>query len=295
MKINKLIINLYNRPSRLIHTINELRKVNLSDYIIRIEACTKNDAEKNKDQYISLKAYRNIKNTKCTTIIPNLAACACAMSHIKCWKYIVDNNITHSYIIEDDIEITNIDLFKLNIHLKKNIINLNNNNKLFISFNSNIVKLNNFPDTSIEDYSNIKKINGLLVGTHFYYINYNMAKYLLTSCINITYQIDIEIGIIALKKYYCDYIKFLNIDTKCIRQSKKFNSDIQYYMISINELNNILRFPKEVNAIIFKFIPDHLKKNKNVLNKNNRNLKNVLNDRNFIDKLSYYMYDSYMN
>lgn len=42
--VNKLVINLYNRPKRLIHTLEQLRKVNLSDNIIRIEACTSKDA-----------------------------------------------------------------------------------------------------------------------------------------------------------------------------------------------------------------------------------------------------------
>lgn len=123
--------------------------------------------------------------------------------------YILDNNIKNSYIIEDDIEIKNIPLFKFNISSIQNIIKsiLNINNRIFITINSKIIKITNLYDyyndnyipEYLQNYNKISKINGPIVGTHFYYINYNMAKYLFSKCVNLTYQIDISIGILAYK------------------------------------------------------------------------------------------------
>ena len=258
--ISKLLINLHNRPERLVNTIKELRKVGLSDNIIRIEACTPEEADEIKYEYLSKLAFNNIKNVKSTTIIPNLNALACAKSHIKCWQYMIDYDIKEAYIIEDDIHILNAAIFKLDMNyilneIRKNLKNISK--KILITFNSN--KLNNdlfqyYPGyagesepsitwrfinnqytntTNIINNSNnstyCSKIEGPIIGTHFYYINNNMAKLLLKNTKTLTYQIDITIGLLARKLSEWGKIIFMNYHTKSIKQTKKFESDIQYY------------------------------------------------------------------
>ena len=135
--MHKLVINLSHNYKRLVHTFQELEKVNLNENVTRIIACNEDEAKIDGFRYLTPKAYSNIINVKSTLIIPNYRAVACAMSHIKCWQYIIDNNIDNCLIIEDDIEIINKQLFKINFNYITNIIKENKTNKsLFISMNS---------------------------------------------------------------------------------------------------------------------------------------------------------------
>ena len=124
INIKKFVINLENRPKRLIHTLKELKKVNLSKEVTRIEACNKKNAEKLKFNFINKEIKNNIKNTNNTFMIHNYNALACAISHISTWQYIIDINISF-LIIEDDIKINNVNQFNYDyndlIDLIKNI------------------------------------------------------------------------------------------------------------------------------------------------------------------------------
>lgn len=299
--MHKLIINLHNKYKKLVHTYQELEKVNLNDITTRIIACNEVEAKTNGYKYLTPKAYANIKNLKSTVIIPNYRALACAMSHIKCWKYIIDNNIEDCLIIEDDVEITDIELFKINYNNINEIIKKNKNNKaLFITMNSKLIELNDIYDDIynssgilINKYNdgkniyykeNIKQICNVFTRTHFYYVNNKMAKIFYNELNNIDYQIDIEIGLLAKKyRYYYDKL-FLNIQTNSIIQSKNFISSVQFYNITINEIISIFNINYDVASLIYDNIPDIYKKKKednniNNINRNNRN--------NLIDNITY--------
>ena len=105
MNFNFLLINLHSEKKRLLSTLDELYKIEQSDTIIRIEACDNIKAEQISYRYISQNAEENIKNPISTGILPNYSAVGCAISHINCWKYIVDNDMDGGFIIEDDIQI----------------------------------------------------------------------------------------------------------------------------------------------------------------------------------------------
>jgi len=300
----KLLINLHNKPNRLIHSINQLRKVDFTNNIVRIEACTEEKAKLEMHKYLSRKAYNNISNIQSTTIIPNYRALACAISHINCWK-LIQSNFSEGFIIEDDLEISNPDLFKLDMYYIKKIIKKHNksNKALLITFNSKSIMVeedyyddqtiyNLFYDVYNENnyYRNINKtfchnISGPIYGTHFYYINYEMATLLLHNINELTYQIDIEIGLIAKKKssYGCNI--FININMEYIKQSKKFKSDIQLYRITLCEISSLLNIPEDIARIIYDFIPKCLK---NIEDKNQLPL--ILNNNKNID-LSSLIYE----
>ena len=87
-----------------------------------------------------------------------------------------------------------------------------------------------------------------------------MALFLKNSFKKIKYQFDIEIGLLAqkLSKQHTRPSKrkyFLNIPNASIKQSKKFYSDIQYYCLTLKELNEIIILPEAMCKIIFDFIP----------------------------------------
>lgn len=280
---NLFLINLYNRPERLIHTLSELRKVNLSNNVTRIEACTPEQAYNLQHQYLSKKAYLNIKKTKSTIIIPNYKALACAISHINIWKNIVENNLDYCLIVEDDIEINDSILFKMEIDKMINMIKDinsfdNKSTSTLITFNSKFLKDNEYyyynhynNNNNYIDYKNdnniiFKRINNKIIGCHFYYIN-NKAANILLKYVNsnkITYQIDIEIFNI-LHKSYEHNCHLYNLCTKSIYQSKKFISDIQWFNLTPNSISIILKLPLDICENIFKFITNFTNKKNELL------------------------------
>jgi len=276
----KFIINLPNRKNRLINTISELERVGLGKNIIREYAVTPDEAYEKRYKYLSYEAIENIKNPKSTQIIPSYKALACAISHINVWKKILDLDLKYAIVVEDDILIKDTEKFKIwynnikiNINLEKNL-----NNGYFVTFGSKILNIENenenyyYYNQYTDDISHlnietesIENIRSRFMSSHFYFINQNMIKYLLQNIHNLTYQIDIQIGIIASKILfsYCNeykHHKFLNINTNCIQQHTNYISDIQFYKISSKKLFSILNkkynVPLELIEKIIFFIPD---------------------------------------
>jgi hypothetical protein len=97
----------------------------------QMKAFTYYDNNKITSEFYDLENIQNIENT---LIMPNYSAVGCAISHRKCWKYIIDNNINDCIIVEDDIEITDEKLFDIDMNYLSHKIN-NTPTPLFISFN----------------------------------------------------------------------------------------------------------------------------------------------------------------
>lgn len=291
MIINEIpvyLINLHNRPERLLNTINELRKVDLHNHITRIEACDYIQAQENQHLYLSKKSYTNLKNPSSTLILPNYKAVGCAISHINTWKMILNYGFRDGIIIEDDIEITDSILFKIEMNkmkqllenIKKNDNNKYDKNPIFITFNANInsgssrdkncYKIYDNTINSIHNYCSsetyFKKISGQFTGTHFYYINNNMIQYLLEKLEKnrLTYQIDIQIyNFIKEWNLYNSYI--YNLKTNSIIQSKKFISDVQWFNYRPFGLSIVLKIPIDISHSICRFLTNFTKKNNEIL------------------------------
>ena len=96
-------------------------------------------------------------------------------------------------------------------------------------------------------------------GLHFYYLNKPMAEFLYSNIRRIKYQLDLEIGILAAKKYHHalgNRFIFMNFNTNLIKQSKKFKSDIQYSPISIEQLKKIFKHSEELIELTYEYLPD---------------------------------------
>ena len=86
-----------------------------------------------------------------------------------------------------------------------------------------------------------------------------MAKYFLKYIQQITYQIDIEIGLLSQNAN--EKTKFFNYNTYNLIQSNKFKTDIQTYLITSKDIGHILNIPDCIADIIFEYIPNIFKYN----------------------------------
>ena len=209
--------------------------------------------------------------------MPTWGSVACAISHMECYKYIIDNNLKFGIICEDDIEINDIKKFKISLQQGINIVNKclqevkSTSRNILITFNSEKIKLNsdnNYYSEKINvnrDNKYLEKISGPFKNTHFYIINYNMAKNLYYNLKSFIYQIDIQIGFLIKRvlSLYGSYNHLLYNFKNCgIIQSKQFKSDIQYHFITLEDIQCI-EFSNDILHNILSFLP-----NKNNLNKN---------------------------
>lgn len=294
MDINKLkilVINLKNRPIRLANCLRELYKCFNKNQIKIFEAINKEYAKKNMHKYISEDAYNNIvKKLKSTLILPTWGSVGCAISHTKCWDYIIENNLDNALIIEDDIEITNISSFKFNlyhmlsVHNKCNydgelpIANYMGYTRSFIDKSYPLLTL--FNANSSQIYSPDTKyyqINNKFTGTHAYIINRNCCKYLKNKIFPLKYQIDIQLSYFTT--LYINKIYIFNFYNSGINQTKKFKSDVQYYFIKKKDLiNNFRNLPIDIVKIIYNYLP---------------NINNLYNINLFYSTYLNYDYDTY--
>ena len=277
---NNFLINLSNRPERLINSLKQLKKVGLSDYLVRIEAYDHKMSKKEISEYLSLEGYDNIKNLKNIFNIPNLNALGCAISHIKCWEYISDKATKNNFIFEDNIKITDSVAFKIDLKKLKSIVEENYNIPIFITFNSRqLVFSNKFFTSNLDDC--LEKIKNPFIGLNFYYINVRMARLLLRHLKTITRQIDIEIGLLA-NKINSSRNEFSIFKTNSIERNKNYTSDIQFYILSSNELCKLINLPEEICLKIYDFIPNIYKINRFRSSFNFYCGKNLLNETVFI-------------
>jgi len=292
MKVTKnhslLLINLHNNSERLINALNNLRKCNLNEFVVRKEACTVKRAKKEYHKYINTIAYNNIHNLRNTLILPTWGAVACAISHLECYKYIIDNNLEFGIICEDDFEIVNLNMFKMALSQGLDIIakfrnsDSNLNRKIIITFGSKQIDLQeninyqnygymNFPIVNNET-DNLENIINPFIGTQFYIVNYNMAKKLYNNLKPLIYQIDIQIGLFIKRlSYTYNYDVYFNFKNAGIIHSKKFKSNVQYYFIKQEDLE-FLNLSGDVINHILTFLPNNDNTQKAVQNSNIFNL-----------------------
>ena len=290
--INVLVINLKNRKKRRKNVLNELKKVFNIKQIKVFEAVNKERAKENM-HYLHTSAYKNINNnTTSTCIIPTWGALGCALSHINCLKWISKNYNENNYylIVEDDIKITNVNLFKIKLMTaisiyKKNNFNgeLPNNNTynfsknykkyaimVFLGFNHSINRSKKY---DIDLYN----INKKFIGAHCYFVNKYACDIILNKIFPIKYQIDIQYSFLNYRynnrtnEYYLNMYNLIN---NGIIQDSTFESDVQYTIITLMQLKKIFKMlPDELCNKIFNYIIDleYIRNNDYINQNNNRN------------------------
>ena len=230
------LINLINRPNRLINSLKELNKVSMAEKITRINATNKEEAYKVRHKYFDSRIEDNIKEIKSTTIIPTWGAAGCAISHIRVWREILNNNIEFALILEDDNEITDINLFNYSIEKIKKIYFSHIDKKNTPFFASLISKTpNKYSVTNIKDVYDYKHF---FTGTSFYFVNNRFCNLMLEDLnrFPLLYQIDIKVSLKMKEIYSKTYLLF----NTGVEQSKKYISDNQYYFIKKDFLIKVL-------------------------------------------------------
>jgi GR25 family glycosyltransferase involved in LPS biosynthesis len=175
---------------------------------------------------------------------------------MKIWTTIINKNIKGAFIIEDDIEIQNYDMFKIE---KKHILEIikNKSGPLFMTINSKQIyhkPFVKFNTCTVNFSKDVEKIMDPFLGLHFYYVNKEMCEFLIENISMISYQIDIEIGLLSkVNKYRPLY--FLNYKTDILTQNNKFMSDIQPFYYSPTSLSIILKIPVDISTTIYHYIP----------------------------------------
>ena len=245
MTIPIFLINLIDRPERLNNSLKELNKVGLVNEIIRINATDKNTAKKLKHKLFDYRIEGNINNIKSTKIIPTWGAAACAISHLKVWEFIKNKNIEYALILEDDNEIYDTEKFLYNFNLALSIYNKfkrKNNFQEYKNFFLSLCSHTNSHNNYNYDNLDIIDFNYEFTGLSCYFVNNNFCNFMLEN-INeksLLYQIDLEIGYRLKNIYNKNISETFILNNSGIKQSNKYNSDAQFYFISLITLKNYL-------------------------------------------------------
>ena len=258
--VNILLINLETNKDRKLHSLQQFTKCGLGNQLQIINATNSIEAQQQKHNYISLQANNNIEKQFINdAILPTWGAVGCAISHSRCWEYIIENNLPYAMICEDDIEIVDIDnfLFTVNraIMYHKNFLydkslpdqenHSFNSNNLMTVIDGNILNTN----TKID-----RRIKTPFTHSHCYIINQECCRYFLHKLIPITHQLDYQIGFLADTNSKDLYV--YNIVNGGTKQSNQFHSDTQYMYLSLPSLKKILStIPDEACEIIYLYLP----------------------------------------
>ena len=291
--INILLINLETNHNRKQHSMEQFKKCNLDRNVNIIKATNAEEAKILKYNYISQYANNNIeKNFKNDAILPTWGAVGCAISHCRCWEYIIEQDLPYAMICEDDIEIVDIAnfLFSVNkaIMYHKNLIYDNSLPGLNSSFLCKVKNLMTLIDAQPLEKNNIDcKIITPFTHSHCYIINQECCRYFLHKLIPITYQIDYQMGFLAKKDPNVLIYNIINGGTK---QSNKFYSDTQYMFLSLPSLKKILtNIPDEACEIIHKYLPKKSYYWHQLINQSyNSNIHNVNHWYNYLNTTQFY-------
>ena len=205
----------------------------------------------------------NNNNQRCHHFqIHNKNAIGASLSHIECWKYIVENRIDKMIIFEDDCNIksnmipsiqkefekSDKDIFIIGYLRIYNPIVLENNNLLGDSF----------------------------IGAHAYILTYQGAINLLKYAFPIDLHIDAYIGLMmyfkhingayissvnSIKQYHSKSDIQLNYCNDCLEPLKTFSNNYVIYENNNKKLLNILLFIITINILIFIMLLLYLKSN----------------------------------
>ena len=294
-KLPILVINLPQRKERWNSCLNEIDKINeIINKIYKIKAFDYNYAEVHKYNYITKKAYYNIVDTKTNEILSTWGSVACAISHIFCWKYIIEKNLDYALICEDDIKIESdelcFDIMEMLFHCKKN----KNNNLVFFDSkinnvcNSNVIynntTINNMSGYSNFEYNNSTNINSTINNTNsmIYNIHNNNTNNTNNTTNNTTYNSTNNTSF-----YYNDnhtnsnIINLEKVNNKKIKKTHLYliNKDTAKIL-----LNNILPLTYPFNIQISKILSKNFLLNINALNK----ITNLSAQYNFLSDVKYF-------
>lgn len=236
-----LIINLATRPDRWDSMLQQLSSLGFNN-ITRIDAVVgKNLDLENID--ITLHTKHIIKHPEQRSShyqLHTVGAIGCTLSHLKCYNYMLNNNINECLIFEDDCLFTKD--FASNLTREINICKSNNMDLLVFGYNKEF-------DPEIK--GNYKTVNNFF-GTHSYYINKTGAQVLKQYIYPIEVHMDAYISLLlTLNKIN----GMLSVKSICFPDD--FGTDIEHgkcIKCYINNSTSITYLQKNISIKSFKQI-----------------------------------------
>lgn len=241
--MKKIVINY--EKSNLLKLVENLNNLDLLNEIIILKNI-KLTNEDNYINYISKKAYENIKTKKSYDLIYNKEMIEQYLSHYSAWEYMVANNISECIIMEDYLNIIDEINFKFNIKDLTKFKRENNKNKIYVSFD-------NYCERIFSNYR-LERTEYCYSGMKCYYLNLEMANFLILNIKNISYPINYEVGLLS---------KIIKNDSNILFYSL---IDIN---VSFNKIPNYLYVPLNkslLKKILFNFNDDIICKINNFIN-----------------------------
>ena len=156
------------------------------------------------------KMYNSFKNKTHFHINLSKGEIGCYLSHINCWKKIIDENLDYAIIIEDDVKILQ-DLNKI----KKLITDTLFLEWDYIKIGETPVKRNSKVVKNIKDFSIVKYSKKVPTGTFGQIVSYKGSKKLLEYSNPFYRPVDVDIqhtwennlNVFGIKPYFIDAIK----------------------------------------------------------------------------------------
>lgn len=201
--INKtFIINLSHDINRKNDMIEKLKKTNLKNF--EFFNAINGETDLSKYEFEVLHNWNDFFLNRPITV----GEIGCALSHYNIWKYIVDNNINKTLILEDDV------IFKSNFNKMLDIVEK-------IEFNYDILFLSRKPLNAYFKGMDEIAINDFIVeckssyNLHSYIITYECAKILINcNFLNNLLPVDDFLSILYDKEYY-PFKEYINYFKNC--------------------------------------------------------------------------------
>jgi GR25 family glycosyltransferase involved in LPS biosynthesis len=223
------LINRTDRPDRLLRAIQRIRELGIADQINVINAVTPNEAYRDRHQWITGQAFSNLqKRGPSRQMLVTWGAVACAASHYKCWQTSWTDDYSFHLIFEDDIQFTDKETFKFDLQRALDILKSENDHSDSEITHRSCMAVFNGETLGGENQTEMTRIKEVFKNLHCYLIDSNCARYLVKYCNRFTYQVDIQLGLLARDQCSKQFgFRILNFPKSGTTQDKTFVTDVQ--------------------------------------------------------------------
>ena len=256
------LINRRDRLDRLIAAIQNIRALGITTQINVVEATSPEKAQQDRHHIITSQAYSNLcKRGPSQQMLVTWGAVACAASHYQCWqKASWTDDYSFHLILEDDIRFPDPEVFKFDLQRALDILKSENeHSERNITKRSSITLFNSevmSSSHSSTNQDNLQRVKDIFRNLHCYLIDSYSAEFLTKHCQRFTYQVDIQLGLLAREQCNKQFgFRILNFPHSGTAQDKSFTSDVQPQNPSAEVLTELLQgVPQSVCSVVENYL-----------------------------------------
>ena len=222
------IINRVSETDRLLHCRNQLEKF-FDPFQIHVStAFEKSEAMALRHGFFSYVAYQNLNSLSSHLVLPTWSAAACALSHYHLWMQIAERKEQMVMVVEDDFMVTNTEKFRFRFNEIAHLFLQRGEQEEAICCLMDGKTIDNGP----VPLKPITRIFYNTTRTHAYLLNPAAARLLVRYFLPITYQVDIQMSVLAREN---SQFYFYNCHDAGTAQSPSFSSQTQYHHLTLSE------------------------------------------------------------